>query len=215
MTVARSVVVGHQPTPSTVGRRVWGILHGRKLWPHPAADGSIPRRMECPRLRTITGGLLLALAGIGPLACAKPGAEDLEAFCAVVNDVTRDSSLTTDAAFAAIAARSGEYTKSGSNGPDDVWTKLQATPPEQRYSVLMDAAHSIGKADYKCTSYQKLVATATVEQAKQRAAEEKPDGGVAPDAGAAKVEASPAHEEKAAAKSNGKHKKKKKRHGSR
>jgi hypothetical protein len=112
-------------------------------------------------------------------ACSNPQSEDLDNFCKVVNEVNRDSSLpTAEAKLAKIGERIAEYSKGGA----DAWKKLSASPTDKKYGLLLDSAKSIGKGDYKCSGYERLLATVAVEEnAKKLAEQPKPDAGVAPE----------------------------------
>jgi hypothetical protein len=139
-------------------------------------------------------------------ACSNPQGEDLDTFCKVVNDVNRDSSQpTAEAKLAKINERSAEYTKGGA----DSWKKLAAAPNDgKKYGMLMEAAKAAGKTDYKCTGFEKLLATAAVEEtAKQKALEEKPDASAAPE-----EKPKPAEDTKASTPAKKKKHGKKKRH---
>ncbi len=155
--------------------------------------------------------LLGILSAAGGVACSNPQGEDLDNFCKVVNDVNRDSNLpSAESKLAKISERSAEYTKAGSSGAK-LWSDLAAAPNDKKYGVLIDGAKAIGKNDYQCRGYEKLLATMSVEEeAKKKALEEKPDAGVAPEP------PKPPPEETAkatSAKKDKKHsKKKKKRH---
>jgi hypothetical protein len=126
--------------------------------------------------------LLAALASAGGFACSNPQGEDLDNFCKAVNEVNRDSNLpTAESKIAKITERSPEYTKAGSSGAK-LWSDVAAAANDKKYGILIDGAKAIGKNDYQCRGYEKLLATMSVEdEAKKRALEEKPDAGVAPD----------------------------------
>lgn len=131
--------------------------------------------------------------GLAMIAGCDPSlSEDFDAFCRVVNEVNKETSLPAGDRLNKITSRAEEYSKSSdSKAADSVWKKMADVPADKRYAFLTDAAHGAGKGDYRCSGYEKLLVTYNVEvQAKQRAEEEKqaaetakPDAGVSPDAG--------------------------------
>lgn len=140
---------------------------------------------------------LLTLLSLAALAgCSPTLSEDFDAFCKVANEVNREKRLSAEEKLVAISQRKGEFTRSSEGGSPAPWPKIDALPAAQRYAALLEAARSAGKADYKCTSYERIMATLAVEETAKQQAESPPDAGVSPDAGVAPA---PAEDPKKAA----------------
>ena len=163
--------------------------------------------------------VLSSFAGLALFSgCGPTLSEDFDSFCRVVNETNKQTNIPATDRLMLITGRAEEYSKSEeSKAADNVWKKMADIPLDKRYAFLTDAANAAGKADYRCSGFEKLLATATVEANAKKVAEEKkaaeaaaaaaggtPDAGVSPDAGTQAAE-------KATSKKSKKKKRKKRR----
>lgn len=132
------------------------------LWRHPNVSGM--------RSRIV----LLALSVSAFAGCRPAIEEDLDGFCRVVNEVAHDPNVAPPQQFERVLSRKDSYSKAIKDGTSDIFKKLPDVPLDERYTFLLDASKKAGQGDWRCSAFERMVATArAAEMAKKELAEEQ------------------------------------------
>lgn len=118
--------------------------------------------------------VLLALSLSALAGCRPAIEEDLDGFCRVVNEVAHDRNVAPPQQFERVLASKDRYSKAIKDGSSDIFKKLPDVPLAERYTFLLDASKKVGQGDWRCSAFERMVATArAAEQAKKELAEEQ------------------------------------------